>query len=133
MRKQEDGFTLVELVMVVIIIATIAAIIIPKFIDQVTQAKISTTKANLGTMRSAVELYAADHSGTYPSTDLTELLSNYTGTTYVRRMPVDGISTVSAVVNTQANAGGWYYNATNHEALPNLQTTDANGTAYTEY
>lgn len=66
-RYAAKGFTLIELLIVVIIIAILAAIAIPQFSNSSTDAQESASLANLATMRSAVELYRAQHNGNYPS------------------------------------------------------------------
>ncbi len=65
------GFTLVELLIVIIIIAVLAAIAIPKFANSSTRGKESSLKANLKLYRNAVELFKND-TGSYPAT-LTDL------------------------------------------------------------
>ena len=66
-RYAAKGFTLIELLIVVIIIAILAAIAIPQFSNSSTDAQESASLANLTTMRSAIELYRAQHNGNYPS------------------------------------------------------------------
>ncbi len=65
LRKPSDGFTLVELLIVVIILSILAAIVVPQFASSTTDAKYSVLDTNLGGMRSAVELYYQQH-GVYP-------------------------------------------------------------------
>jgi general secretion pathway protein G len=60
------GFTLVELLIVVIILAILAAIVVPQFSATTTDAQESALDANLAAMRSAIELYKAQHNGVYP-------------------------------------------------------------------
>ena len=55
----KKGFTLIELVMVIVIIAILAAIAIPKFIDLRNQAKQAACNGNVATIRSAVAAYYA--------------------------------------------------------------------------
>ncbi|GAC1415464.1 MAG: hypothetical protein NVSMB6_17780 [Burkholderiaceae bacterium] len=65
-RGADRGFTLIELLIVVIILAILAAIVIPQFSNSTTDAKEATLDSNLSAIRSAVELYRAQHNGTYP-------------------------------------------------------------------
>ena len=64
--QNKNGFTLVELLIVVIILAVLAAIVVPQFGSSTEDAKISTLKANLASMRNALELYYHQHNSTYP-------------------------------------------------------------------
>ncbi|MEC5217198.1 prepilin-type N-terminal cleavage/methylation domain-containing protein [Actimicrobium sp. GrIS 1.19] len=69
-RSAALGFTLIELLIVVIILAILAAIVIPQFTNTTVDAKESTLDANLGAMRSAIELYKIQHNGLYPGAAL---------------------------------------------------------------
>ena len=60
------GFTLVELLIVVIILAILAAIVVPQFASSTDDAKLAALDTNLANTRSAVDLYFAQH-GAYPS------------------------------------------------------------------
>jgi len=59
------GFTLVELLIVVIILAILAAIVVPQFADSANDARQSAYSTNLGNLRAVVELYRQQH-GSYP-------------------------------------------------------------------
>ena len=65
-RKIQAGFTLVELLIVVIILTVLAAIIVPQFSSATIDAKEAALDANLARVRSAVELFQAQHNGKYP-------------------------------------------------------------------
>src|ERR1043166_6637133 len=60
------AFTLIELLIVVAIIAILAAIAVPNFLEAQTRAKVSRTKADLRTMATALESYAVDNLNHYP-------------------------------------------------------------------
>ena len=62
----QKGFTLVELLIVVIILAILAAIVVPQFASSTDDAKLSSLDSNLATIRSSIELYYHQHKGKYP-------------------------------------------------------------------
>jgi len=66
LRKSEQGFTLVELLIVVIILAIMSAIAIPQFGSSTEDAKVSSLETNLAQLRAAVELYYHQHNSRYP-------------------------------------------------------------------
>lgn len=66
LTKQQSGFTLVELLIVAIILAILAAIIIPQFASTTTDAQESALRANLSAFRSTSDLYRQQHNGVYP-------------------------------------------------------------------
>jgi len=65
MKTASAAFTLIELLIVVAIIAILAAIAVPNFLEAQTRAKVSRAKADLRTSSIALEAYAVDHNA-YP-------------------------------------------------------------------
>ncbi len=63
---RESGFTLVELVIVVLILSVLAAIVIPQFTSSTDDAKRAALDSSLSGVRSAIDLYYQHH-GHYPS------------------------------------------------------------------
>lgn len=61
----EKGFTLVELLIVVIILAILAAIVVPQFTASTDDAKASAADSTLSNLRTAIDLYYQQH-GAYP-------------------------------------------------------------------
>ena len=78
LTKQQSGFTLVELLIVAIILAILAAIIVPQFASTTTDAQESALRANLSGLRSATDLYRQQH-GEYPGVT-TAVPASCTGT-----------------------------------------------------
>lgn len=74
------GFTLVELLIVVIILAVLAAIVIPQFNSATTDTQEAALDANLAAMRNAIELYKAQHNA-YPGAKVASGGANCEGTT----------------------------------------------------
>ncbi len=79
--KAKSGFTLVEILIVVVILGILAAIVIPQFTEASTEAKTSSLVSDLQTMRSQIELYKIQHNDALPGAGgatLTEALTGYT-------------------------------------------------------
>lgn len=66
--KPHNGFTLLEIIVVITIIAILAAYIAPKVTGRVGDARISKTKSDIRVLESSLELYKLDNF-TYPSTE----------------------------------------------------------------
>jgi type IV pilus assembly protein PilA len=67
MASEESGFTLVELLVVMLILGLLAAIAIPAFFNQRDKAKDSSAKEMARTAETSMETYATDHNGVYTS------------------------------------------------------------------
>ena len=63
---RRSGFTLVEILIVVIILGILAAIVIPQFTDASTSARTNSMTSSLQTVRSQLELYKVQHNDNYP-------------------------------------------------------------------
>ena len=116
----KKGFTLLELLIVISIIAILAATLIPNFIGFDTEARLASSKTNLNTMRTRLSLFRAKE-GKYPK-DFNELLSttyNDLGIEkpYLEQIPVEFISSSSGnnqiesqpSVDPLPSDGGWVY------------------------
>ena len=66
---KRTGFTLVEILIVVIILGILAAIVVPQFTDASNEARMSSLTSDLQTVRGQVELYKMQHMGNDPTTD----------------------------------------------------------------
>lgn len=86
MKMQQRGFTLVELLVVLAIIATLLSLAAPRYTGSVDKAKESVLRENLASLRDAIDKFYGDV-GKYPSA-LDELIAKR----YLRRIPVDPIT-----------------------------------------
>ncbi|HEX8324426.1 MAG TPA: prepilin-type N-terminal cleavage/methylation domain-containing protein [Tepidisphaeraceae bacterium] len=156
--KVRSGFSLIELVIVVVIIAIIAAIAVPKMSRGAAGANDSATMQNLSQMRSAIDLFAAEHGGTYPSitpATFKDQLTTYTdisgGTSatktathiygpYLKSIPTlpvgtnKGLTTVTSS-GTAPGTGNfaWFYDGSTVWVNNPSTDVDAKGTAYNTY
>ncbi|MEN8799839.1 MAG: type II secretion system protein [Flavobacteriaceae bacterium] len=65
-RNKQAGFTLIEMLIVVLLLGILAMLIIPQISVSTEDARLNTLQSNLGTIRNAVELYYHQHSERYP-------------------------------------------------------------------
>lgn len=103
----ERGFTLVELMVVVAIIALLAAVVIPNFVHARAQAAVSQTEANMKQIATALELYYADKQD-YPTAGKTvgPTLFGAVNNPYLTITPVNAIGRQPyTYAYTAANAG----------------------------
>ena len=133
MRNQRTrfGFTLVEILIVVVILGILAAIVIPKFTNASVEAKRSSLTSSLHSLRGQIELFMLQHGDKPPvitGTDWSQLLDPttygtqttgpYLATTPTN--PVNGHSTVLTVTTDQTGGAavgtaniGFVYNSNN--------------------
>ena len=125
MKTKRSGFTLVEILIVVVILGILAAIVIPQFTEASTEAKLSSLCTDLQTMRSQIELYKIQHNDNPPTfaaftaqmtaqTDITGAPGTDYGP-YIQKIPTNQFNNLATLDNTGTigdNIGGWEYNQT---------------------
>lgn len=85
-RKAElSGFTLIELMVVILILGLLAAIVVPQFTGRTEEAKVSTTKTNIQNTETALRLFYIDNDR-YPE-QLQHLAEK---PSYAKKFPEDG-------------------------------------------
>jgi len=95
--RAKSGFTLVEILIVVVILGILAAIVIPQFTEASTEAKESRLVSDLQTVRSQIELYKIQHNDDLPgagTASFTEAMTGYTdvaGALAAVQAPGDGV------------------------------------------
>lgn len=68
MDKRQQGFTLLELMVVVVIIGVLGALIVPNFMDRPNEARVSAAKTDISSLMQALKLYKLDNHR-YPTTE----------------------------------------------------------------
>ncbi|MHC5209533.1 MAG: prepilin-type N-terminal cleavage/methylation domain-containing protein [Planctomycetota bacterium] len=149
-RRGATGFTLVELLIVVIILGILAAVVIPQFTNATGEAKESSLRASLSTVRQAISLYRVQHNETYPGQGgWAELVTQLTtgtkadGTSgtqfgpYLRTgfptNPMTSTATGKTVATMPAAPSGseaWIYSTTTGELRANVAGAAPSGTDY---
>ena len=105
MKRVQQGFTLIELMIVVAIVGILAAIALPAYQDYVVRSKMSELEAAIAACKTSVAEYTSTHGGTLPA-DITAAGCSTTTTQYVAA----GVDVTSGVIsgasqNTGASGG----------------------------
>lgn len=115
------GFTLVELVIVVLVLGIITAVAAPKMFDTANDARESASRQSLSVLRNAIELYRAQN-GSYPAAAsiTTDLLPFLQGSFPAPAIGANQNATVAAstqnpITAAEAGTDGWAYNETTGE------------------
>lgn len=141
------GFTLVEILIVVVLLGILAAIVLPQIANATGDAKTASLLSNLRVMRGQLEIYKVQHQDVYPTTAIVAQLTRYSneeGKTrakptkgyplgpYLQDIPPNPFSG-STQVTTVNNANrqfkapkqdmGWWYNAATGEFRAYLSDT----------
>ncbi|MBL1218012.1 MAG: prepilin-type N-terminal cleavage/methylation domain-containing protein [Planctomycetes bacterium] len=109
------AFTLVEILIVVVILGILAAIVIPQFTNASEEANASSTKSQLQTIRSQIELYRVKNQGDLPVTSgLLDWSLMITGK-YLQQEPINPMTGSSTVSDTASSSIGWVWDNTNEQ------------------
>ncbi len=112
--KSKKGFTLVEILIVVVILGILAAIVIPQFTNASTEAKLSSLKSDLQTVRSQIELFKIQHDDAPPTaadfvSQMTVQDANGFGP-YLQKVPTNPFSGGNSVT-ADGSGGDWQLTA----------------------
>lgn len=117
--KKSSGFTLIEVMVVVVILGILAAIIVPKIMSRPEQARIVKVKQDLLALQSALDLYKLDN-GRYPTTDqgldalvkkptTSPIPANWKSEGYLQQLPSDPWGEAYQYVNDDEKLKIWSY------------------------
>lgn len=99
-RVLVHGFTLIEIMVVLVILGVLAALVIPKIMSRPGEARAVASRTDIASVAQALKLYKLDN-GTYPSTEqglaalvkkptIEPLPGNWSGNGYIEKIPKDG-------------------------------------------
>ena len=97
----QRGFSLIEIMVVVVIMGVLAALVVPNVMDRPDQARVVAAKQDIGAIMQALKLYRLDH-GRYPSNEqgLNALAGGQgAGSAYMDRVPTDPWNTPYQYLN----------------------------------
>jgi len=126
--KRRNGFTLVELVVVVLILGILAAIAAPKVINNSDAAGDSSVAQTLASIRDGIEMYQATYNQLVPGTtttcDLHAALDEFLRGSKFPAANVDGLNSntvknVSGAATVQGGTDGWVYSIDEAELIIN--------------
>lgn len=128
--SNKKGFTLVELLVVVIILAILAAVVIPQLRSSSQDAKLSALDSDLNTARSAIELYYHQHNSAYPGVIKQHKGAAHTSTedAFAKQLTYCSDSagnTTDTCDSTTYKFGPYVKKSIPKNPLPNSNTTDA--------
>lgn len=67
-RRYACGFTLIEIMVVIVIMGVLAALVVPKLLDRTSEAKVAAARVDIATIMQALKLYKLDNQR-YPTTE----------------------------------------------------------------
>ncbi len=143
--KRPNGFTLIELVVVIMILGILAGIAAPKLLGVSSDARESSLKQTLSVVRDAIELYAANNNGALPPCTATGADFRAALKDYIRGdfpdAPVgaagnNGVMPSGTAGNyTPITPGlrGWLFNTEDGKFIANTYAADSDGVDYNTY
>ncbi len=111
--KNQKGFTLIELVVVMVILALLAAVAVPKFIDLQKQAEAASVKNVLGSVRSALSIRIAQ--GLVNGEDISQLAFNGTNPLEPMNSLLSNKPETYRGVIANSNVPGAWFDSTNNQ------------------
>lgn len=131
--KEQNGFTLIEIMIVIVVIAILATVVTPQFTAVIQKSKETKLKENLDIIRKAVDVEFTKLNGKYPAEITVSMFKEGS-------LPIDPIKDKSEVaytyddpINVNSTEGGWIYNPKTGSVKVNNTEKDISGKSYSTY
>ena len=102
------GFTLIEILIVVVILGILAAIVVPQFTDAADDANDAAVRSQLQTLRGQIELYRAQNTPSNPTLVTTQWAQLITGD-YLMGAPMNPLTGTSTIAAAAAEGVAWIW------------------------
>ena len=134
MHSRSRGFTLIEIMGVVVILAVLGALVVPKILENVDKARVTRAKSDIQAIETALDLYRLDNFK-YPTTEqglqalvkqpVDPSITNYRSGGYLKSMPIDPWNNVYQYVSPGADGRDYEITSYGRDGKPGGEGYDA--------
>jgi len=134
MRNRQRGFTLIEIMVVVVILSVLGALVVPQIIDKVDIAKVKRAQSDIRAIQTALDLYRLDNFK-YPTTEqglqalvkqpADPTITNYAASGYLKSLPKDPWGNVYLYASPGADGRDYDITTYGRDAKPGGDGYDA--------
>jgi general secretion pathway protein G len=134
MHQRQRGFTLIEIMVVVVILAVLGALVVPKILENVDKARVTRAQADIRAIQTALDLYRLDNFK-YPTTEqglqalVTQptdpTITNYRSGGYLPSLPKDPWNNVYQYVSPGASGRDYDITSYGRDGKPGGEGYDA--------
>jgi general secretion pathway protein G len=134
MHKRQSGFTLIEIMVVVVILAVLGALVVPKILENVDKARVTRAASDIRAIQTALDLYRLDNFK-YPTTEqglqalVTQpndpTITNYRAGGYLSALPKDPWNNPYQYVNPGPNGRDYEITSFGRDGKPGGEGYDA--------
>jgi general secretion pathway protein G len=134
MHSRSRGFTLIEIMVVVVILAVLGALVVPKILENVDKARVTRAKSDIQAIETALDLYRLDNFK-YPTTEqgmqalVTQptdpTITNYRSGGYLKSLPIDPWNNPYQYLSPGSNGGDYEIISYGRDGKPGGEGYDA--------